>query len=247
MRPRTLLAVVAPVALAPFLVAGVLWWALRPPEAIWHDDAVADATETADRIEARFERDHLYRAADYARTAAQEPDVAVLSVTGETHWQTGVTLVLRVTGHGQGFRGNGHADKGDEVVCFRFKLGPKRDSRDDGVDCPAGDPLPIQKDPTLDGLDGRLKETLGAAGPDEARIRKAVDAVGLDPAVRREFSTEGDTVGVALRASQYDCLLARVDASGAQTWRPSHIQLAPGELPCTAGTALSSQFGHGPR
>ncbi|MFF5052318.1 hypothetical protein ACFY1S_03915 [Micromonospora sp. NPDC000663] len=246
MRTRTLLAIAAPVALAPFLLAGVVWWALRPPEPVWHDSAVADAISTVDRIEARFEYDHLYKAADYARTAAREPDVAVLAVTGETHWQTGVTLVLRVTGHGEGVS-SGVVVKGDEKVCFRFRLGPERDSRDDGIDCPAGTPLPIRPEPSLDAVDAGLKQTLGETGPDEARVRAAVNALDLDPAVRRDVATEGGTVGVALRASQYDCLLARVDATGAQTWRPSHTQLAPGELPCSAGTALSGQFGHPPR
>ncbi|MEU4479202.1 hypothetical protein AB0F68_14205 [Micromonospora sp. NPDC023966] len=246
MRTRTLLAVAAPVALAPFLLTGGVWWALRPVEPAWHDSAVADATETVDRIEARFGYDHLYRAADYAHTAAQEPGVAVLTVTGETHWQTGVTLVLRVAGHGQGVNSNGVVVEGDVEVCFRLRLGPERDSRDDDIDCPAGTPLPIRPDPSLSGVDERLKHALAAAGPDEAPVRAAVDGLGLDPAVHREVATAGGTVGVALRAAQYDCLLARVGAKGAETWRPSHTQLAPGELPCTAGTALGSQFGRHP-
>ncbi|MFE9959607.1 hypothetical protein [Micromonospora sp. NPDC005299] len=244
MRTRTLLAVAAPIALAPLLLAAGLWWAQRPVEPAWHDSAVADATKTVDRVQARFERDHLYRATDYAHTAAQEPAVAVLQVQGETHWQTGVTLVLRVTGHGQGVNGNGTVVEGDEEVCFRFRLGPERDSRDDGIDCPAGDPLPIRPDPSLSGVDARLKRALGAAGPDEAAVRAAVDALGLDPAVQREVAAAGGTVAVALRAAQYDCLLARVTAQGVETWRPSHTQLAPGELRCSTGLALSSQFGH---
>jgi len=51
---------------------------------------------------------------------------------------------------------------------------------------------------------------------------------------------------VALRASQYDCLMARVTSSGAELWRPSHTQLAPGELSCSAQVALSSTFGKSP-
>ncbi|WP_192579957.1 hypothetical protein [Micromonospora sp. AMSO31t] len=246
MRTRTLLAVAVPVALAPLLLAGGLWWAQRPVEPAWHDNAVAEATETADRIQARFVRDHLYKAADYAHTAGQEAGVAVLQVHGETHWQTGVTLVLRITGHGQGVNGHGVVIKGDAQVCFRFRLGPERDARDDGIDCPSGDPLPIRPDPSLSGVDDRLKRALAAAGPDETAARAAVDGLGLDPAVRREIAAARGTVGVALRAAQYDCLLARVGPTGAQTWRPSHTQLAPGELPCTAGTALSSQFGRSP-
>jgi hypothetical protein len=53
---------------------------------------------------------------------------------------------------------------------------------------------------------------------------------------------------VALRASQYDCVVARVAAPGDVTlWRPSHTQLAPGELSCSAGLAFSSGFKTFPR
>ncbi|SCG42353.1 hypothetical protein [Micromonospora humi] len=242
MRSRTLVAVLVPVALAPFLLAA--WWAHRPDEAPWHDDAVADATETVDRIEARFDRDHLYKAEDYAHTAGQEESVAVLRVDGETHWQTGVTLVLRVTGHGSGVDDWGARVEGTEEVCFRLRLGPKDDDRDDDVDCPAGEPLPVAKDPSLAGLDDRLRRALTGAGPHESKVRAAVAGLKLDPAVRQEIAVEGARVGVALRASQYDCLLARVGPRGAETWRPSHVQLAPGELSCSAGLALSEQFGH---
>jgi hypothetical protein len=45
-----------------------------------------------------------------------------------------------------------------------------------------------------------------------------------------------------LKASQYDCIIARITTKDAQTWRPSHTQLAPGELGCSAGIALGSEF-----
>ncbi|MFI7071071.1 hypothetical protein [Micromonospora sediminicola] len=243
MRPRTLIAVLAPVAFAPLLLAGGLWWAQRPVEPAWHDNAVADATDVVDRVEARFARDHLYTAEEFVHAAGQEPAVTVLQVRGETHWQTGVTLVLRVTGHGAGVNGRGETVEGTEMVCFRLRLGPERDDRDDDIDCPAGDPVPVPQDPSLDGVDDRLRRALGKASGDEAAVRAAVAGLKLDPAVRQEIAVRGGTVGVALRASRYDCLLARVDATGAQTWRPSHTQLAPGELSCSAGLALSSQFG----
>jgi hypothetical protein len=48
-------------------------------------------------------------------------------------------------------------------------------------------------------------------------------------------------------ASQYDCIIARVAGSGDVTlWRPSHTQLAPGELSCSAGLALSGEFNTSP-
>jgi hypothetical protein len=68
----------------------------------------------------------------------------------------------------------------------------------------------------------------------------------LDPAIRQDVAAQDGRVGVALRAAQYDCILARVTSTGAEIWRPSHTQLAPGELPCTADIALSSIFGKYP-
>ena len=52
---------------------------------------------------------------------------------------------------------------------------------------------------------------------------------------------------MALRAAQYDCIFARVTENGAELWRPAHIQLAPGELPCASRVSLSSNFGKGLR
>ncbi|MFD2765100.1 hypothetical protein [Micromonospora eburnea] len=245
MRRRNLLAVGAVVVVGAGLLAARLWW----PDAAatpYRDSAVDDAAEKVDRVQTRFTYDHLYRADDYAHTAAQQPDVTVLSVTGETHWQTGVTLVLRVTGHGQAVARDGSVVEGDEQICFRLRLGPERDRRDDDIACPAGDPLPVSRDPSLGGVDDRLKRALASAGPDESAVRSAVAGLGLDPAVGQDVAARQGMVGVALRASQYDCLLGRVTPKGAEIWRPSHTQLAPGELPCSAETALSSLFGKYP-
>jgi len=245
-RRRTLLATSgAVVVLGTVLPAYRLW----PHAAVtpYHDSAVADAATKVDQVQALFDYDHLHRADEYAHTAAQQPDVTVLSVTGETHWQTGVTLTLRVTGHGQAVGRDGSVIEGDEQICFRLRLGPERDRRDDDIACPVGDPLPVPRDPSLDGVDDRLKRALGSAGPDESAVRSAVAGLGLDPAVTQDVAAGRGMVGVALRASRYDCLLGRVTPKGAEIWRPSHTQLAPGELPCTSGVALSSLFGKYPR
>jgi hypothetical protein len=158
-----------------------------------------------------------------------------------------VTLVLQVTGHGEEVGADGSViDERDEPICFRIQLGPDDDSRDDDIDCPVGDPLPVTKDPSLDGVDDRLKTALQAAGPDESAVRAAIVDLELDPGIRTDVMTRDGRVGVALRAAQYDCILARVTSTGAEIWRPSHTQLAPGELSCTAGVALSSTFGKYP-
>ncbi|BFU44676.1 hypothetical protein KRMM14A1004_29130 [Krasilnikovia sp. MM14-A1004] len=213
-----------------------------------HHTAVPDAAKKVDDVFAGFERDHLSEADDYLHSAGQHPDVQVLSVTGRTHWQTGVTLTLKVTGHGVA-RGFDHVvlQQRDVPVCFRLQMGPEKDTRDDDIDCPAGAAPPVPRDPSLQGVDGRLQSALDPVGPDEAAVRAAVSALKLDPAIHQDFATRDGIVGVALRASRYDCVVARVAARGKVTlWRPSHTQLAPGELSCSAGLALSGVFNTSP-
>lgn len=237
----------AAILLVVALVGGGLWRYLDRPERRIHDSAADDAAKKVDGILDRFTYDHLYRADTYVHTAGQHPDVEVLSVSGETHWQTGVTLVLRVMGHGVEIGADGSViDERDEPICFHIQLGPDEDSRDDDIDCPAGDPVPVVKDPSLTGVDERLKNALQGVGPDEAAIRAAIADLKLDPAIRQDVTARDGKVGVALRAAQYDCILARVTSAGVETWRPSHTQLAPGELPCAAGVALGSTFGKYP-
>ncbi|MGC4806770.1 hypothetical protein [Micromonospora sp. DT233] len=212
-----------------------------------HDSAVADAAEKVDAVSARFDFEHLHQADKYAHSAGQHPDVSVLEVTGKTHWQTGVTLVLQVTGHGFEIGADGSVIKErDEQVCFRLQLGPEKDSRDDDIACPKGAPVPVTKDPSLAGVDDRLRSALRSAARDEAAVRAAVAGLRLDPAIRQDVAAREGTVGVALRASQYDCLIARVTAKAVKLWRPSRTQLAPGELSCSAALAFGSIFGTNP-
>ncbi|PWR10887.1 hypothetical protein DKT68_07605 [Micromonospora acroterricola] len=212
-----------------------------------HESAVADAAEKVDRVLFRFEYDHLYQADKYAHSAGQHSDVKVLAVSGETHWQTGVSLVLQVAGHGVEIGADGSViNERDEQICFRIQLGPENDTRDNDIPCPTGAPVPVTKDPSLAGVDDRLKSALQPAGSNEAAVRAAIVGLRLDPAIRQDIAAREGTVGIALRASQYDCILARVTSKGAELWRPSHTQLAPGEMSCTAETALSSAFGKYP-
>ncbi|WP_433124664.1 hypothetical protein ACQPWW_20175 [Micromonospora sp. CA-240977] len=230
------------------LVGAGLWRHVHEPDDPTHDSAVVDAAKKVDRVQSRFEYDHLYQADKYVHSASQDPDVAVLTVSGDTHWQTGVTLVLRVTGHGVEIGADGSViDERDEAICFRLQLGPRDDSRDDDIECPPDDPVQVAEDPSLDGVDDRLKTALEAVDPDGAAVRTAIDGLKLDPAIAVDVTAQDGRVGVALRAAQYDCILARVTGNGAELWRPAHTQLAPGELSCAARVALSSNFGKGLR
>lgn len=235
------------VLLVVALVGSGLWQHFNRAKDQIHDSAVADAAKKVDIVLEGFEYDHIYQADKYTHSAGQHPDVKVLAVTGETHWQSGVTLVLQVTGHGVEIGADGSViDERDEPICFRIQLGPHDDSRDDDIDCPAANPIPVTKDPSLDGVDGRLKSVLQFAGPHEAAVRAALVGLHLDPAVRQDIAARDGMVGVALQATQYDCILARVTSAGADLWRPSHTQMAPGELSCSAAVALSSTFGKYP-
>ncbi|SCF21715.1 hypothetical protein GA0070564_104195 [Micromonospora mirobrigensis] len=246
----------AVLALAVILGVQLLGWSLLGrwsmpgrggPDAEAHASAVADAGRTVQRVRQGFKLDHLYRADEYAHAAGQQPGVSVLSVRGETHWGTGVTLVLRVVGHGVAIGADGSVIRDRDLpICFRVQLGPQDDDQDDDIPCPAGEPSPVVPDPTLDGVDDRLRRALAGTGPDQAAVRAALAGLRLDPRVRQEVTAADGRVGVALRATRYDCLVARVTVDGAQLWRPSRVQLAPGELSCTAGLAFGAQFGRSP-
>ncbi|NMO49659.1 hypothetical protein HH310_00370 [Actinoplanes sp. TBRC 11911] len=230
---------VATVAAKRYIQHAVL---AEPPTEL-HVTAASDASKKVDALLQQFAYDHLYKADDYVHTAGQQPGIAVLSVTGQTHWQSGVTLVLKVTGHGteRGADGSLITER-DAPICFRLQLGPETDDRDNDITCPPTTPLQITKDPSLDGVDNRLPPALRAAGPHEPAVRAALAALHLDPAIHQDVITQNNRVGVALRATQYDCIIIRITTKDVQLWRPSHTQLSPGELPCSAGLALGPEF-----
>ncbi|MEU4221039.1 hypothetical protein [Actinoplanes sp. NPDC026623] len=242
------------IAFGAVLVIGAAgaWWYIdhrlsMHPDVQLHDTAAADAANKVDNVVARFDYDRANRADEFVHSAGLQPGVQVLSVAGESHWDTGVTLVLKVTGKGfaTGEDGSVILDR-DVPICFRLQLGPDDDSRDDDIDCPVGAPIPTASDPSLDNVDEALRSALKSVGPKESAVRAAVARLRLDPAVKQDVVAQDDVVGVALRASQYDCIVARVTAQGAELWRPSRIQLAPGELDCSAGLALGTTFGTTP-
>lgn len=191
-RRRQQIAVGTVVVLVAALAGVGLWHYFNHSKGQIHDSAVVDAAKKVDSILAQFSYDHLYRADDYAHSVAQHPDVKVLAVTGETHWQTGVFLLLQVTGHGVERGPDGWViDERDESICFRIQLGPHIDSRDDDIDCPTADPMPVAKDPSLAGVDARLKSALDSVGPNEAAVRAAIADLHLDPPGRRHPRRKG--------------------------------------------------------
>lgn len=63
-----------------------------------------------------------------------------------------------------------------------------------------------------------------------------VDIPALPPDV--EAAVEGTVIGVSVRGDD-ECLLGVRTAGKVEVWRPSAVQLQPGELTCDPGTALA--------
>ena len=124
------------------------------------------------------------------------------------------------------------------------------------IACPRGatpvTPPPTQPKPEVvipDGADEVVGQVLTDAAPvpraDDVRVA-LVEALGKaapggqQPAP--QVATDGADIGVALAVPERrSCLLgARIDGK-VQVWRPSRVQLQPGELSCDPATALARQ------
>lgn len=202
------------------------------------DRAMDDARKKAGQVVDAIDRDYVYKADGYAHSAAQVDGVEVMKVDGTLRNSgDGVTLVIRVHGTAPAVNGSGPVDL---PVCFRFTYDRDRSGRpQDQVGCPSTPPIDIPKDPKLprDILD-TLRRTL-PSGPNatEADVRAVVDGLNLDPRVHRDVKQAHGAIGVALQASQFNCVLARVTPDKVEVWIPSRIQLAPGELSCAGAVA----------
>jgi hypothetical protein len=128
------------------------------------------------------------------------------------------------------------------------------------IACPRGaspvTPPPATPEPEIaipDGADELVERVLAAAGrrPDAEEVRASVQeglrkAAAGDPAGREpplpQVSTDGADVGVAmLEPDGRACLLGARVGGQVLVWRPSRVQLQPGELSCDPGTALARQ------
>jgi hypothetical protein len=149
------------------------------------------------------------------------------------------------------------------TACYRAEFGfygviggPRR------MVCPP-DPTPITPPSTRptpeiaipDGADEVVEQVLTAAAPtpraDDIRgaLGAALSRTSPDTLPGRrplpptpQVATDGSDIGVALaEPDDHSCLLgARIDGT-VLVWRPSRVQVQPGELSCEPGTALARQ------
>lgn len=107
---------------------------------------------------------------------------------------------------------------------------------------PAPPPEPLPDVPV--GADAVVRSHLQRLGarPDVAGLESGLVAAlparpgALSPVV--EVRASGPDVGVALRG-EGDCLLGARVAGKVEVWRPSDVQVQPGELSCDGATALA--------
>jgi hypothetical protein len=120
---------------------------------------------------------------------------------------------------------------------------------------PTEAPVPEVVIPT--GADELVERLLtdAARTPDAAEVRAALEAGLRETAARAgtgpgapplppepQVATQGDDIGVALfEPGDRSCLLGARTGGRVAVWRPSRVQLQPGELSCDPGTALAGR------
>ncbi|MFE9708347.1 translation initiation factor IF-2 [Streptomyces sp. NPDC005930] len=211
-------------------------------------EATDVAREAATRAGKLLRSQRPRTAEEVGRSATGIDGVEVLRVTGtSTHDGDGVDVIVRTPGSAY----NEWFDVQEIVVrrCFAVRVSPKsrwgEAPRD--VDCPDGPPLsfaPPPEPPRLPfkELRASLPRVAASSQVDEARVRRTLAALDLDPAIRTEVKADGGRVGVLLSVQgnhfdPQDCLLARVEPGTTEVWMPPRIQRMPGEGGCTVGNA----------
>lgn len=224
--------------------------ATEDPATATEDPATANARKAADGAGDKIYTARVWPARDLARRATDIDGVEVMRMRGTSTAGTGVVLVVRVSGTGP--EPGPFPDATVTVQrCFQMRFSTTTEWHDYEtrlVDCPPGEPMdfgPWPKTPKIpsEKLEKALPRVPAGGRADEAKVRAAVASLRLDPAITREFMTEGDTVGLVLKvrpymADAFDCVLARVAPGRTSVWSPPRIQRMLGEGGCSAGNAV---------
>ncbi|MER7519864.1 translation initiation factor IF-2 [Streptomyces sp. NPDC126499] len=231
--------------LAPLLLCTAACGVVQSSEGEATDAAREVARKAGERLYGQRPR----TAEEVGRSASEIDGVEVLRLSGtSTHDGDGVDVIVRTYGSAY----NGWLDVDEVTVrrCFAVRVSPKSEWREEprDVDCPSGPPLTFAPPPDpprlpYEELRARLPRVPEGGRADEAEVRRTLDALDLDPAIRTEVKTDGDRVGVLLAVQgngfdPQDCLLARVGPGATEVWSPPRIQRMPGEGGCTVGNAL---------
>jgi hypothetical protein len=190
-------------------------------------------------------QDGVHAAVDFARLADDWTDTDVLSAAGD-RIDGSLDLLVRITTSGtysDGFSTSTVSDTG----CFRItqvdRYGFKQPKK---TDCPANvvaltpPPAPVVAaipDGYDDRLDTALSRLTGVQRGDPGTVLATARRTLAGAPAEITFAVAGDTVGVAISASRYECVLAAVDPDDTSVWRPARVYLQPGEVGCTAESA----------
>ncbi|NVI86679.1 translation initiation factor IF-2 [Actinomadura sp. BRA 177] len=239
-----------PVLPAVLLAAGCGQVPYSPKSGSTEDPATANARKAADGAGDKLYTARVWPARDLARRATDLDGVEVLRVRGTSTAGAGVVLVVRVSGTGP----EPGPFPGATVTvqrCFQMRFSTRTEWHDYEtrlVKCPPGKPMDFGPWPkTPDIPEKKLQKVLprvpAGGRADEAKVRASVASLRLDPAISREFMTEGDVVGLVLKVRPYlsdafDCVLARVAPERTSVWSPPRIQRMLGEGGCSAGNAI---------
>lgn len=237
-----------PLLLAPLLLLSVGCGVMQSSE----QKAAGSARESAGKAAELLNSQRPRTAEEVGRSASLIDGVEVLRVTGtSTHDGDGVDVIVRTSGRAY----DGWFSAEEVVVrrCFAVRVAPGSIRAEDprAADCPDGPPLifaPPPEPPRLpyEELRAALPEVPEDGRVDEAEVRRAVDALDVDPAIRTEVKADGGRVGVLLSVKgngfdPQDCLLARVDPGATKVWVPPRIHRMPGEPGCTVDNALDPE------
>ena len=232
------------VALVGAAVGGLWWWSRQDPAvAATHERAVVlfDAMQTYPGT----------TALDQAREAQRRGGVRVLVAQGSGADREIVLAVTATSDRRHGFELWPSTDETHSATrCYRWTQ--QRDwGTADRVTCPTHRDVDRSDGPTaspVTAATARQVERALRSGADEATVRARLTAVGA------EVRGSGDAIGVAVAGvSGYDsgrrvndCLLARRYDGRVEVWRPSSVQVAPGEATCDASAALAAGLQHPP-
>jgi hypothetical protein len=196
----------------------------------------------------------IHESVDFARLADGWTDTDVLSAAGD-RTDGSLDLLVRITTAGtysDGFEPRSVTD----THCYRITQVDRYGfTQPKQTDCPANavaltpPPAPVAA-AIPDGYDERLDAALArltaAQRGDPGTVLATARRTLAGAPAEITFAVAGDTVGVAISASRYECVLAAVDPGDASVWRPARVYLQPGEVGCTADSAAHRALVDGP-